>query len=164
MPTESRKIVMLHGSVEDLPKLTEKNIDYLALGHIHYFSEAKFNIRGKSIYSGCLEGRGFDEIGVKGFVVIDTDNMKYDFIKNSVRVTEEYTVDVSKATDSYEAYKIICNEISFKKENLCLIKVYGEITFDGSSLAEDIEEYIKGKCFFVYVKNKTTEKTKGTWQ
>ena len=73
-------------------------------------------------------------------------------------IIEEHTVNVSNAADSYEAYKIICNEISFKKENLCLIKVYGEITFDGSSLAEDIEEYMRDKCFFVHVKNKTTEK------
>lgn len=158
LPPDSKNIVMLHGSVEELPKFTEKNIDYLALGHIHSFSEVKLNIRGKSVYCGCLEGRGFDEIGIKGFVVIDTDTMNYNFVKNSVRIIEEHTVDVSKATDSYEAYKIICNEISFKKENLCLIKICGEITFDGSSLAEDIEEYMSEKCFFVYVKNKTTEK------
>lgn len=158
LPPDSKNIVMLHGSIEELPRLAEQNIDYLALGHIHGFSEVKLNIRGKSVYSGCLEGRGFDEIGVKGFVVLDTDTMKYEFVKNSVRVIEEYTIDVSKATDSYEAYKIICNEISLKKENLCLIKVCGEITFDGSSLAEDIEEYMSEKYFFVYVKNKTTEK------
>ena len=158
LPMESKNIVMLHGSAEELPKLAEKNIDYLALGHIHTFSEAKINIRGKSVYSGCLEGRGFDEIGVKGFVVLDTDTMKYEFIENSVRIIEEHTVNVSNAADSYEAYKLICNEISLKKENLCLIKVYGEISFDGSSLAEDIEEYMSDKCFFVYVKNKTTEK------
>ncbi len=158
LPIDSKNIVMLHGSIEELPKLAEKNIDYLALGHIHSFSEAKLNIRGRSIYSGCLEGRGFDEIGVKGFVVLDTDTMNFEFVKNSVRITEEYTVDVSNAADSYEAYKIICNEINLGKDNLCLINVCGEITFDGSSLAEDITEYMREKCFFVYVKNKTTEK------
>lgn len=158
LPADKKNVVMLHGSLEELPKLTEKNIDYLALGHIHRFSEAKVDIRGKSVYSGCLEGRGFDEIGVKGFVVLDTDTMKYEFVENSMRIIEEHTVNVSKAADSYEAYKIICDEISFVKENLCLINVCGEITFDGASLAEDIEEYMGEKYFFVYVKNKTTEK------
>ena len=158
LPADRKNIVMLHGSIEELPKLAEKNIDYLALGHIHSFSEEKISIRGKSVYSGCLEGRGFDEIGVKGFVVLDTDTMKYKFVKNSIRIIEEYTVNVSTAAESYEAYKIICNEINFVKENLCRINVCGEIAFDGTSLAEDIQEYMSEKCFFVYVKNKTAEK------
>ena len=50
-----------------------KNIDYLALGHIHKYKQAELDQRGVYCYSGCLEGRGFDECGEKGFVLLDID-------------------------------------------------------------------------------------------
>lgn len=43
--------------------------DYVALGHVHQARELKReNTRGTIIrYSGCPQGRGFDELGEKGF-------------------------------------------------------------------------------------------------
>ena len=55
-------------------RLKEKNIDYLALGHIHEYSQGQIDLRGKYAYSGCLEGRGFDELGEKGFILIDVSD------------------------------------------------------------------------------------------
>ena len=49
------------------------NIDYLALGHIHSYKCHKLDKRGVYCYSGCLEGRGFDECGDKGFVLLETE-------------------------------------------------------------------------------------------
>lgn len=80
-------IVVLHGQVAEykpkndapeisLPKLTNKNIDYIALGHIHDFKIEKLDSRCSWCYSGCLEGRGFDECGKKGFVLLDIKNNK----------------------------------------------------------------------------------------
>ena len=66
-------IVMLHGAItennhaittEDVVPIElfrNRNIDYLALGHIHSFFEGYLDQRGRYCYSGCLEGRGFDE-------------------------------------------------------------------------------------------------------
>ena len=67
-------IVTLHGQeskydqkdkaeIINLQELKNKNIDYLALGHIHKFKQEKLDNRGIYCYSGCLEGRGFDECG-----------------------------------------------------------------------------------------------------
>ena len=39
-----------------------------------------------------------------------------------------------------------------------MINLCGEIKYDGLYLAEDIEEYLQDQYFFIYVKNKTTEK------
>lgn len=76
-------IVMLHGAItennhaittEDVVPIElfrNRNIDYLALGHIHSFFEGYLDQRGRYCYSGCLEGRGFDECGQKGFVLLD---------------------------------------------------------------------------------------------
>ncbi len=159
LPSDTINIVMLHGQHDKLPINNLKNADYVALGHLHTFAEIESNIRGKCVYSGCLEGRGFDEAGTKGFVVVDTDKISYKFIPNSIRVIENFTIDVSKARDSYEAYKIIKNEINTDSRNLCRIEIFGEIIFDGEYLASDIEEYLSDDYFFVYVKDETTQKS-----
>ncbi len=77
-------VVMLHGQetgagakdkseVIRLRELKNKGIDYLALGHIHSYKEGRLDARGVWCYPGCLEGRGFDECGEHGFVVLDID-------------------------------------------------------------------------------------------
>lgn len=77
-------IVMLHGQesknavkdraeIVNLKALRNKGIDYLALGHIHMHKMEKLDARGTYCYAGCLEGRGFDECGEHGFVVLDID-------------------------------------------------------------------------------------------
>ena len=77
-------IVTMHGQesvsvgkdktqIVNIKELRNKNIDYLALGHIHYYKEEKLDEGGVYCYSGCLEGRGFDEPGDHGFVLITID-------------------------------------------------------------------------------------------
>ena len=43
-------------------------MDYIALGHIHKFSGIKRIGNTYYAYSGCPEGRGFDEEGDKGII------------------------------------------------------------------------------------------------
>ncbi|MDE7329837.1 MAG: metallophosphoesterase, partial [Clostridia bacterium] len=94
-------IVTLHGQIGapadaggiNLSRLAGKNIDYLALGHLHAFSQGALDSRGIYAYSGCLEGRGFDEAGEKGFILLDIQNGKagakcVPFAKRAVRVAE----------------------------------------------------------------------------
>lgn len=73
-------IVMLHGQISTqpgieqiaLPLLRGKQIHYLALGHIHAYQKTPLDLDGAYCYCGCLEGRGFDECGEKGFVLLET--------------------------------------------------------------------------------------------
>ena len=77
------RIVLLHGQVtsgnsvgEDriaLGRLAGRGIDYLALGHEHTFRCEPLDARGVWAYAGCPEGRGFDECGDKGCILLDTD-------------------------------------------------------------------------------------------
>ena len=55
-------------SVSDIGK---SGFDYIALGHIH--QGGKINTAGNTYYaySGCPEGRSFDECGTKGVIVAD---------------------------------------------------------------------------------------------
>lgn len=72
-------IVLLHGATGtgageiDLRALRGRGIDYLALGHIHAGGTARLDRRGICCYPGCLEGRGFDEPGPHGFMLLEID-------------------------------------------------------------------------------------------
>lgn len=80
-------IVMLHGQesgdkkvdkrdIIRFSKLKGRHIDYIALGHLHAYHPAKIDERCTACYSGCLEGRGFDECGQKGFVLLEIEGGK----------------------------------------------------------------------------------------
>lgn len=110
-------IVMLHGqesksAVKDraeiinMKALRNKGIDYLALGHIHSYKMEKLDARGKYCYAGCLEGRGFDECGEHGFVVLDIDEntgkYTHEFIQFAKRKLYTVNVDVTDCRTTAE--------------------------------------------------------------
>ena len=79
---------MLHGQLstakakdktEVIPLRDMKNryIDYLALGHLHDYQSGKLDTRGTWCYSGCLQGRGFDECGEKGYVLLEVEDREF---------------------------------------------------------------------------------------
>lgn len=162
-----KNVVMLHGQIAsasgmdkiNLAKLAEKNIDYLALGHIHSYSENKLDERGRYAYSGCLEGRGFDETGEKGFVMLEIgETVQSRFVSFAQRAIEEFTVDVSGTENGYGAYQTVKSQIKFKPADLYRIRLVGDISYDNDSLAQDVERLLSTECYFVSVKDKTLRK------
>ncbi len=103
-------IVMMHGQTVkyfskndkaetiSLTKLAGKNIDYLALGHIHYYVSEKLDDRGVYVYPGCLEGRGYDEFGKKGFALVEINGkeVSHTFIPFAKRTIHDIEIDLSK--------------------------------------------------------------------
>ncbi len=159
-------IVMLHGTVSErsgsgminVRELKNRNIDYLALGHYHSWQEEPLDDRGRYAYSGCLEGRGFDETGEKGFVILEIDDsdkkIKSAFVPFARRTIREAEVDIRGAKDAYAASKI-CDSRDWSRDDIIRIKLCGEIDFDSEGLADAIEEYLSDKCYFISVKDKT---------
>ena len=100
-------IVMLHGQtgtqpgVEQiaLPMLRGRHIHYLALGHLHAYQQIPLDADGTCCYSGCLEGRGFDECGEKGFVLLDISGktIRSRLIPFASRTLHEISVDITGA-------------------------------------------------------------------
>lgn len=96
-------IVLLHGAENvPFPLLKNRNIDYLALGHIHkpMFTSERLDGRGKWRYCGCLDGRGFDEVGKRGCFLLEIDKgaiKKEEFLSFSKREIVEVRADISKA-------------------------------------------------------------------
>lgn len=124
-------IVTLHGQAqaygiaqgtEDicLDKLKDRGIDYLALGHIHKPKEENLDHRGIYVYPGCLEGRGFDECGAHGFVLVDIDDMTHElkttFIPFAYRRLYDVQVDITDAADSHDAADMIA-EMLYREVN-----------------------------------------------
>ena len=112
-------IVMLHGQISEsagmlggedetvpLTAFKGRNIDYLALGHEHAFRHKRLDARGTWCYPGCPEGRGFDECGAHGFVVLTLDGTHCtgaSFVPFAKRMLHDLTLDVTEIGDGLYA-------------------------------------------------------------
>lgn len=155
-------IATLHTDINKEIKLSElknKNIDYLALGHLHEFSSGNLDDRGVYAYSGCLESRGFDESGRKGFVLIDTETKEYNFITGqSVRTMHLIRVDISSLTSYREICRAIDNEIEKNgatEKDMIKIVLTGTFTLDTNKDINQLKVYLEQKFFFVKVKDES---------
>ncbi|MDE7453349.1 MAG: metallophosphoesterase [Clostridia bacterium] len=161
-------IVMLHGQVAssagmdkiNLSKLKDKNIDYLALGHVHEYKSGKLDDRGTWAYSGCLEGRGFDETGEKGFIELDADGGKITsrFVPFAENVIIEKSVDITGVNDAYAASLKVKSEVGLDAKSIYRILLTGEVDYTVDDLVSDAEKYLSGDCLFVRVKDRTRKK------
>ncbi|MBR2930851.1 MAG: DNA repair exonuclease [Clostridia bacterium] len=103
---DKKNIVVLHGAVVDhatsgeeisLSEASRRGIDYIALGHYHSYTEYRIDERCSAVFCGSPEGRGFDEPGEHGFVLIDTDSspVGYRFCPAAKRRIRIVKVDIS---------------------------------------------------------------------
>ena len=163
-------IVIMHGQVagyksnEDaevisIPRLKEKHIDYLALGHIHSYSMGEIDARGKYVYSGCLDGRGFDELGSKGFVLLNCEQgmVQTEFIEFSSRVFVEKVFDVSEYDTFYQLSQDVINKLQAEIDGKNLIKVIlkGEHSVDFLIDTFSLSSRLNETFFFAKVYDKT---------
>lgn len=151
-------LVMLHGqlfrhtvsseSIIDnifnysLKDFAGRNIDYIAAGHIHQYQTGSIDSRGTYCYSGCLEGRGFDECGEKGFVLLDifgddtNDSaegwqIQFQFVPFASRQLYDLNLDVTGCTDYRLAWQQ-ADELfsSIDSAHLVRLKLTGRILPD----------------------------------
>lgn len=78
-------------------ELEKSGMDYVAMGHIHQRSELEHAGATAFAYPGVPEGRGYDELGVKGcyLVTLSKDGVSADFIPLGKHRYEILTADVS---------------------------------------------------------------------
>ena len=112
LPKDKINIVVLHGELRDHSgeggvigrrDARGRGIDYLALGHYHSYSCERIDERCTAVYSGTPEGRGFDETGDKGYVLVEStgDSLEHRFIPSARRRLHEIEVDISEVSDLY---------------------------------------------------------------
>ncbi len=173
LPHGSYNIVMLHGQLSgygsktdaqaiNLDQLKNKNIDYLALGHVHTRVADKLDSRGMYAYSGCLEGRGYDECGEKGFIELNIDEdaltATYRFVPIAARTLHELPVDMEDVMSTNEAAKKIeaaINEAAFPANSLVKILLVGEIDVESEINIDYLQEMFSEYFYSVKVKDET---------
>ena len=88
---DEREEILSRALIERLP------IDYLALGHYHGYRLEKISERTTACYAGTPEGRGFDEAGPHGVVLLESDTMKAEFLLSAKRTLHRLSLDISAA-------------------------------------------------------------------
>lgn len=155
-------ILMLHGNLStskgenliEISSLKNKNIDYLALGHLHTFKTGKIDSRGVYSYCGCLEGRGFDEVGKKGFVLLDIkDNISYEFIPFQTREIHIHEFDISSCITISDVTTLINNNININYNDIYRFILKGDLSCSISFNKKDIEQYYNNLYFLEVIDN-----------
>ncbi|MGL4108866.1 metallophosphoesterase family protein [Clostridium sp. LP20] len=163
-------LMVIHGELSNSQEGNEYNpitisdisnsgMDYIALGHRHGFSG--INKEGSTFfaYSGCPQGRGFDELGDKGIIYgyVSKGAVDLDFVRTSKRNYEEVEVDIS---DSF-GYEEVRNKIleavkeEDRKENLYKLILKGEISEEFNIDEEILREKLIKDFYFCKVIDKT---------
>ncbi len=106
-PGSGLSIGLLHGELEPAEarydpirrsEIAASGLTYLALGHIHKRTEPLTFGSTVCAWPGCLEGRGFDELGEKGFyrgTLMPDGGVSLRFVSFALRRYEILTVDVT---------------------------------------------------------------------
>jgi len=160
-------IVVMHGQVTNtnpsnfneinLKEYKNKNIDYLALGHIHEYRLETLDSRGVVCYSGTLEGRGFDETGEKGFSLIEINGnkLKSKFVPFNERTIEIINIDISNTDNQFELQKLINKELKDKNiKNIIRIELVGSVLPTFNKSLKLIEEELSKEFFYIEISDK----------
>ncbi|MBO6214087.1 MAG: metallophosphoesterase family protein [Lachnospiraceae bacterium] len=162
-------IVMLHGQesnyvgkdrthIINMSDFRSKNIDYMALGHIHKYKCDRLDDRGLYCYPGCPEGRGFDECGKKGFVELNIEDghITTEFIESAIR--EFHNPEVAVAADwSMRDIIAACDEAlsGIPSDDLVKLVLTGEREIDTEIDTERILQSFSDRFFFLKVYDRT---------
>lgn len=166
-------IVVLHGQesaeqkknqaeIISIPALKNKGIDYLALGHIHSYKYEKLDSRGAYCYPGCLEGRGFDECGEHGFVLLDinenTKTVAHEFVPFATRKIFAPQVDVTgkKTSDEMaELMKAAVKEQGIEASSLVKFVLTGYIDITSEKNVDYLTKLFEDEFYFVKIYDET---------
>ena len=156
-------IGLLHGEVDPAEdrygpirreEIAASGLTYLALGHIHKRAEPR--TAGKTLYAwpGCPEGRGFDELGEKGFyrgTISDEGKTALEFVPFARHRYEILEVDVTGRQPRAAVEAALPAETA---RDLYRILLTGE-TGEGGAGAKAIQEALADRFFALEVRDHT---------
>ena len=171
---EDLNIVMLHGQVTEhrhredeiaLDELRGRGIDYLALGHIHAPRIERLDERGVYCYPGCPEGRGFDEIGERGIVLLDIDGgkLKKSFLPIARRTLHDTMVDISEAESQRDVEAAVIGALSeIPERDLVRVRLVGAHALTLLPDVLQLTAALEGSYFHLEIKNESTVRVSAT--
>ncbi len=167
-------IVLLHGQEADsapregaevipLRLLKNRGIDYLALGHIHAYKSAPLDARGVYCYPGCLEGRGFDECGLHGFVYLEIDpeqkTCRKEFVPFARRQICRLEVDVTGCASGAQIAALVRERLEkegLSPESLVKICLVGQVDISCEKNLDFLEKKLEPEFYCVRLSDETT--------
>ena len=131
--------------------LAETGADYVALGHVHSCSGVQYAGKTAYAYSGCPEGRGFDELDDKGFLWgrVDRDKAELTFVPFARRRYRILTVDV---TDGDPGEKI-AQALSGREADICRVRLTGSV--DERLSLPGLQQQLQGLAWQLEVRDET---------
>lgn len=166
-------LMVIHGDIVEGNQKNEYNpitaeqiknsgMDYIALGHRHEFSGINKSGSTFYAYSGCPQGRGFDELLDKGIIYgfISKSVAELEFIKTSKRNYYQKEIDVSSAYGYEELRDRIVTSIDAekRKNNFYKLVLVGEIAEDFNIDETILAEKLKKDFYFCKIVDKTIVK------
>ncbi len=167
-------IVMLHGQEAEtgakdnaevirLRDLKNKGIDHLALGHIHSFKSGRIDARGIWCYPGCLDGRGFDECGDHGFILLDVDEETGTCVRKFVpfasRRLHTVTADVGgcgRPSEMAERIETAIAEKQIDGRDLVKVVLTGGVDVENEIDIDYLTKRLEPEFYFVKIADETT--------
>ncbi|QEK12863.1 DNA repair exonuclease [Crassaminicella thermophila] len=158
-------IMVLHGDIVSkgqssaynpitIKQIGNTKLDYLALGHTHKHLGIMKAENTFYSYSGCLEGRGFDELGEKGVLLGEIGkgycNLNFKEICKRKYFVEK--VDIYGCSTYEEIIRKIHKKINTdKSKNLYKIHLIGQIEKGFSINSSVIEQKLKEDFYFIRI-------------
>lgn len=164
-------LMVIHGEISNniseniynpiyLEDIKKSGMEYIAVGHRHEFSGIKREGKTFYAYSGCPQGRGFDEIGDKGIIIGDIakDEVHLSFRSICKRKYNTVEIDISGLDTYEEVCSVILN--SFPKDerenNLFKIVLKGQLK-EHLIINEDVLlSKLKDQFYYLKIINNTS--------
>lgn len=170
-PLDRRKINILAAHCDLLARsencpltpndLARSGFDYAALGHIHKGGEIKMAGNTYYAYSGCLEGRSFDECGVKGVILCEFSKeygkLSASFLNRRIcrRYYEKLAVDITGVRSQSELCERVRSAVAaagYGADVLLRVKLIGRVA-PGLSLSPEKLEAATIGVYYLEVEN-----------
>lgn len=165
---EGVKLLALHGEVGPEGSryrsltpawLEQSGVDYAALGHVHQHRGVQQAGGVAYAYPGCPEGRGFDELGEKGFLfgTVDRGSARLHFVPFARR---RYAVTEVDITDTDPAQAVM-DALRGREEDICRVVLTGQ-SDEKAELAR-LTEQLSDFCWQLELRDRTRAR-QDLWQ
>ena len=164
-------IGLLHGEIDPAEprygpirkeEIAASNLTYLALGHIHKRMEPRRYGKTLAAWPGCIEGRGFDELGEKGFyegALDESGQVSLRFVPFARRRYEILEVDVTGKTPRAAIEAALTGDTA---QHLYRILLTGE-TAEGGVNVTALQEALSDRFYALEIRDHT-RMAEDVWQ
>ena len=157
---EGVKLLVLHGDVGREGSryraltpawLARTGVDYAALGHVHEYRGVQYAGTVAYAYPGCPEGRGFDELGEKGFLfgTVDCGRAELQFVPFASRRYEVLTSDVTDA----DVVQAATAALRGREEDIVRLVLRGEV--EEAVDVQALTQQLRGLCWQLEIRDET---------